>query len=52
MTGPLRQVVHIGLEILDDTTLVGGRKERPRVGELHCSDSGVVGLQDGLEVEC
>ena len=51
MACPLRQVVHVRLEVLDDTTLVSGRKERSRMGKLHCSDGRVMSLQDGLEVE-
>ena len=52
MAGPLRQIVHVWLEILDDTTLVSGRKKCSRMGELHCADGGIMGLQNGLEVEC
>ena len=52
MSGPLRQVVHVWLEILDDPTLVRRCKVRSGVGELHCTDSGVMRLQDSLEIEC
>ena len=51
MSGPGRQVVHVRLEVLDDTTLVGRRKVRPGMRELKCSHSGIVGLENGLEVE-
>lgn len=49
---PCRQVVHVRLEVLDDSALVGGRKVKPRMRELHRTHSAVVCLQDGLEVEC
>ena len=51
MTLPCRQVVHVGLEVLDDTALVCRSKESSRVRKLHRSDGGIVRLQDGLEVE-
>ena len=52
MARPLRQVVHVGLEVLDDAALVCRCKVCTRVRELHGSDRGVVCLKDSLEVEC
>ena len=51
MTGPLRQVVHVGLEVLDDAALVCRREECTRMRELHCPDCRVVCLKDSLAVE-
>lgn len=51
MTSPLRQVVHVGLKVLDDATLVCRRKKRARMRELHRSNCRVVCLKDGLEIE-
>jgi hypothetical protein len=48
---PCRQVVHIGFEILDDTTFVCRREIRPRMSETHGTYCWIMGLQDGLEVE-
>ena len=51
MTGPLRQVVHVGLEVLDDAGLVRGRQVVTRMAEFEGANCGVVRLEDGLEVE-
>lgn len=51
MSGPSRQVVHIGLEVLDNAALVCRGKICPRMRELKRSHSGIVRLQNSLEVE-
>lgn len=51
VTRPLRQIIHVRLEVLDDAALVRRCKERAGVRELHRADSGVMRLQDSLEVE-
>ena len=51
MTLPGGQVVHVGLEVLDDARLVRGRQVVARMAELECADRGVVRLEDCLEIE-
>lgn len=48
---PRSEVVHIRLEVLDDTTLVRRCKVCPRVREFHGPYCAVMCLQDSLEVE-
>jgi len=48
---PCSQVVHIRLEVFDDSTLVSGGQICTRVRELEGSNSGVMGLQDCLKIE-
>lgn len=52
MCGPRGEVVHVGLEILDDTGLVCGRDVRAGVVEGECADGGIVSLEDSLKIEC
>jgi hypothetical protein len=48
---PCRQVVHVGLKVLDDAVLVCRRKVCSRMCERNCANGGIVGLEDRLEVE-
>ena len=52
MCGPRGQVVHVGLEVLDDTGLVRGRDVGAGVVEGERADGSIVSLEDGLEIEC
>ena len=51
MCGPCREVVHVGLEVLDDPRLVCGRDVGAGVVEGQRADGGIVRLQDGFKVE-
>ena len=51
MCRPRSQVVHVWLEVLDDTGLVGRRDVGACVVEGQRADGGVVCLENGLEVE-
>ena len=51
MCGPCREVVHVGLEILDDPRLVCGRDVGAGMVEGQRADGGIVRLQDGFKVE-
>ena len=48
---PSCQVVHIGFEVLDDATLVGGSQIRPGVSEGEGADSCVMSLENSFKVE-
>lgn len=48
---PRRQVIHVWLEIFDDTALISGRKVLPGMRELHRPHGAIMSLQDSLEVE-
>lgn len=50
-TLPRGQIVHIGLEVLNDPALVRGCKIRSRVRKCKRANSGVVGLEDGFKIE-
>lgn len=50
-TLPRRQIVHIGLEVLDDAALICGCKVRSRVRKCKRANRGVVGLKDGFKIE-
>lgn len=52
MCSPRGEVVHVGLEILDDTGLVCGRNVGASMVEGECADSSIVSLEDCLKVEC
>ena len=51
MRRPRGEIVHVGLEILDDSGLVCGRDVGASMVEGECTDGGIVGLQDCLEIE-
>jgi hypothetical protein len=51
MCWPCGEVVHVGLEILDDAGLVCRRDVGAGVVEGQRTNSGVVRLEDGLKVE-
>lgn len=51
MGRPRREVVHVGLEILDDSRLVCRRNVRSGMVEGQCADGRIVCLQDCLKVE-
>ena len=51
MCRPRSQVVHVRLEVLDDTGLVGRRDVGACVVEGQRADGGVVCLENGFEVE-
>ena len=51
MCGPRGEVVHVRLEILDDSGLVCGRDIGASMVEGECADGGIVGLQNCLEIE-
>ena len=51
MGRPRGEVVHVRLEILYDSGLVCGRDVGASMVEGQCSDGGIVGLQDRLEIE-
>jgi hypothetical protein len=51
MCRPRGEVVHVRLEILDDSGLVCGRDIGASMVEGECADGGIVGLQDCLEIE-
>lgn len=48
---PSRQIIHIGLEVFDNSGLVCGCEVGTRVTELEGADGAVVGLENGFEVE-
>ena len=52
MCCPCSKVVHVGLEILDDTGLVCGRNVGAGMVEGERADGSIVGLEDCLEIEC
>ena len=52
MCGPRGEVVHVGLEVLDDTGLVRGRDVGAGVVEGERADGSIMSLEDGLEIEC
>jgi len=49
--GPRSEVIHVGLEILDDAGLMGGRDVGASVIEGQRADGGVMRLEDGFKVE-
>jgi hypothetical protein len=51
MCEPRSKVVHVGLEILDDSRLVRGRDVGARVVEGQCADGSIVGLEDRFKIE-
>ena len=51
MRRPGCEVVHVRLEILDDSGLVCGRDIGAGMVEGECADGSIVGLQDCLEIE-
>ncbi len=52
MCRPGGEIVHVWLEILDDSGLVCGRDVGAGVIEGECTDGGIVCLQDRLKIEC
>ena len=46
------EIVHVGLEILDDAALVCRGEVGAGMGEGEGADGGIVRLEDGLKVEC
>ena len=48
---PGGEIVHVGLEILDDAALVRRGEVGAGMGEGEGADGGIVRLEDGLEVE-
>ena len=52
MCGPRSEVVHVGLEILDDSGLVRRCDVGARVVEGQCADGSVVGLENCFKIEC
>jgi hypothetical protein len=51
VTIPRRQIVHVGLKIFYNAALVCRSQVRPRVCKRNRTNSGVVRLEDRLEVE-
>jgi hypothetical protein len=49
--GPRGEIIHVGLEILDDAGLIGGRDVGAGVVEGQRAYGGVVRLEDGFKVE-
>jgi hypothetical protein len=49
--GPRGEIIHVGLEILNDAGLIGGRDVGAGVVEGQRAYGGVVRLEDGFEVE-
>lgn len=48
---PCCEVVHVGFEVFDHTTLVRRREVGSGMVEAHCANRVIVCLQDGFEVE-
>jgi hypothetical protein len=51
MCRPRGEVVHVRLEILDNSRLVGGRDVGTGVVKGERTDGGVVCLEDGFKIE-